>query len=125
MIMDNPDDFRFNPELWDVQEDVDELRAVNDAIYSLYEQRADYEINENWHQEHRARVYELMVQSLARLNVEGYFGADASRAGIFVMAWVVDSLVPRELGPDWSRRLNSPDTHHAFVKWLVSTNYWG
>lgn len=121
---DNPNDFRFNPEEWDLQEEVDQLHAVGDAIYALYEDSEDYENNDNWHRDYRARIYELIVQALERLDAEGYFGSDEQRDEVFVMAWVADSDVPKIRGADWSRRLNRPAIHDAFVNWLAETDCW-
>ncbi len=121
----NPDDFRFNPEQWDVQQEVDELRTVNNAIYSLYAQSEDYENNDNWHQEYRTSIFELFVQALLRLDANEYFGIGRIRDETFLMAWVVDSKTSKEQGRDWSQRLNRPAMHGAFVNWLAKTEYWG
>ena len=117
-------DFRFNPDQWDVQQDVPELQTVNDTIYSLYQQSEDYENNDNWHQEYRSRIYELHVQALERLDAARYFGIGQNRDNVFLMAWVVDSLVPKQRSAEWSKRLNRPSMHDAFVEWLSGTDYW-
>jgi len=118
------DDFRFNPDEWTVQEGLEHVQAVGDVIYSLYEESEDYENNDDWHKEYRTRIYDLFVQALERLDAAAYFGTGRERDNIFVMAWVSDSNTPRERGAEWSRRLNRPAMHKAFMNWLATTDYW-
>ncbi len=117
------EDFRFNPEEWDVQAGLDHVEPIEDVIVSTYEAAEDDE-SDGWHRAHRDAVYELMVGVLERLEADHYFGSPADREATVVLAWVVDSDVPRDRGAEWSARLNPPAVHDRFVTWLTTTDYW-
>lgn len=112
---DSQDDFRFNPENWDLGGDYDDLSSNYGFLDSFEATCEDYENDDHWHEEYRSRVYQLAVRTLERLKSDHYFSDDT-----YLMVWVTDSTVPLYRATAWSKRLNNSDTHRLFVEWLDS-----
>lgn len=109
------DDFFFNPENWDLQENLDAFDDTSCPIEKLYEFCDDEENDDNWHEEYRSRIYQIAVRTLETLKIEGYFSDD-----VYLNIWVVDSYVPFSRAKSWSKRLNNEELHCRFVEWLDS-----
>lgn len=109
----NQNDFKFNPENWDLGTDIVDLKNNYNFLDALEDECEDYDNDGNWHEEYRSRIYQLIVRTFEKLKLDDYFNDDT-----YLMVWVVDSELPIYRAKAWSKRLNNSKTHILFTEWL-------
>ncbi|MET0334162.1 MAG: DUF4303 domain-containing protein [Rhizobacter sp.] len=112
------DDFRFNPENWDLRAPQEMAMPVYSALASLEADCTDDDNDEHWHEAFRSRAYQLFVRAMEGLVAAGYFDSSAASRAAFRMVWVVDSDIPDLRGRSWCKRLNDNETYRRFTAWL-------
>ncbi len=113
----DPKDLRFDPSNWDIGAPKNVIAEGSTLLNALSDQCEDWDNDEHWHKEFRARSYLLLVRCLEQLLQEGFFGPQ-SKTQPFVIVWGVNSTLPNISGRAWCKRLNPPSTYKQFLRWI-------
>jgi hypothetical protein len=78
--------------------------------------------NLTWEQAARP-AFETMIQTLADLDGEGFFGRGAEREAITLMIWITDSSLAEEWWAKSVKSLNPAKVYKRFITSGIPENY--
>jgi len=120
---------RYCPDEWDMnycgspKTVLESWRKVYGLLDPILE---DETLDKKMKWEHVVRpAFETMIQTLADLDSEGFFGRGPDRELITLMIWITDSSLAEEWWAKSVRQLNSSDVYQRFIASGIPEDYRG
>jgi hypothetical protein len=112
---------RYCPDEWDMDycgtHRDEEWSKVTDLLDPILE-----DDNLTWEQAARP-AFETMIQALAELDQEGFFGRGADREAVTLMIWITDSSLAEEWWAKSVKQLNPAKVYERFITSGIPENY--